>query len=297
MLRTYKLSRQPVHHTTLMEAIRRVSADLQRVGPDGRPVDPRRATPVPTLRGDGVVLVPRRLWVRGGSCSAGRPMSDPGARSASGVRVRYPTASLATAPSTASDPVARSRAGRTALPSGYGSGRCQLRVTFTPSGDMSIEVARDTVRGSEAPAAILPVMSDPPDPRRLAQRPALIAATILEARRSRGWSRGSMAHAVRPSQTLVSASSERCSPTCRSRPRSASSVRSTYRLDLRLVAPLSTRPVRPGCCLARCVAYVARRLRLGTGSWSRPRSTWRWSRMVRLDRCPGVPPRVAHPPA
>jgi hypothetical protein len=47
MLRTYKLSRQPVHHTTIMDAIRRASADLQRVGPDGRPVDPRRVTPVP----------------------------------------------------------------------------------------------------------------------------------------------------------------------------------------------------------------------------------------------------------
>jgi len=47
MLRTYKLSRQPVHHTTLLEAIRRASTDLQRVGPDGRPVDARRATPIP----------------------------------------------------------------------------------------------------------------------------------------------------------------------------------------------------------------------------------------------------------
>ena len=47
MLRTYKLSRQPVHHTTLMEAIRRASTELGRVGADGRPVDPRRATPVP----------------------------------------------------------------------------------------------------------------------------------------------------------------------------------------------------------------------------------------------------------
>ena len=47
MLRTYKLSRQPVHHTTLMEAIRRASTELDRVGPDGRSVDPRRTTPVP----------------------------------------------------------------------------------------------------------------------------------------------------------------------------------------------------------------------------------------------------------
>ena len=47
MLRTYKLSRQPIHHTTLMDAIRRASTELQRVGSDGRPVDLRRATPVP----------------------------------------------------------------------------------------------------------------------------------------------------------------------------------------------------------------------------------------------------------
>ena len=48
MFRTHKLSRQPVHQTTLMEAIRRSATALGKVGPDGRPVEPsRRATLTP----------------------------------------------------------------------------------------------------------------------------------------------------------------------------------------------------------------------------------------------------------
>ena len=100
-------------------------------------------------------------------------------------------------------------------------------------------------------------MSDP-DP--IARSVLLfIAATILEARRSRGWSQRRLAHAVGLSQTLVSAIERAMLPDLPI----TTAVRVLRALDipfdLRLVAPLSTRPVRDAAH-ARCVAYVARRL-------------------------------------
>jgi transcriptional regulator with XRE-family HTH domain len=86
-----------------------------------------------------------------------------------------------------------------------------------------------------------------------------IAATVLEARRARGWTQARLARAAAVSQTLISAI-ERCAvpdlPV-------STSVRVLRALDipfdLRLARPLVTGLVRDAAH-ARCVAYTARRL-------------------------------------
>ena len=86
-----------------------------------------------------------------------------------------------------------------------------------------------------------------------------IAATVLEARRARGWTQARLARAAAVSQTMISAI-ERCAvpdlPV-------STSVRVLRALDIpfdvRLTRPLVTGPVRDAAH-ARCVAYTARRL-------------------------------------
>jgi transcriptional regulator with XRE-family HTH domain len=87
----------------------------------------------------------------------------------------------------------------------------------------------------------------------------MVATTILDGRRARGWTQRRLARVAGTSQTLISAI-ERCAE-----PElpMATAVRVLRALDipfdLRLATPLSTRPVRDAAH-ARCVAYAARRL-------------------------------------
>jgi transcriptional regulator with XRE-family HTH domain len=96
----------------------------------------------------------------------------------------------------------------------------------------------------------------------LAIRSALlaIAAAVLEARRARRWSQRRLAREAGISQTMISAI-ERA--VLKDLP-IATAVRVLSALDvafgLRLAAPLATIPIRDAAH-ARCVAYVARRLR------------------------------------
>src|SRR3954464_10968520 len=86
-----------------------------------------------------------------------------------------------------------------------------------------------------------------------------IAATILEARRGRGWTQHRLARASGVSQTLVSAV-ERCALPDLPIATAVRILRALdIRFDLRLATPLNTRPVRDAAH-ARCVSYVARRL-------------------------------------